>query len=67
MKVLVDMNLSPRWVAELRSAGVESVHWRDVGPTSATDREVLGHPAQVGARAGHDRRYVANLNPATEK
>jgi len=41
MKILVDMNLSPRWVAELRSAGVESIHWRDVGPPNATDREVL--------------------------
>jgi predicted nuclease of predicted toxin-antitoxin system len=42
MKLLVDMNLSPRWVAELRSAGVESIHWRDIGPANATDREVLG-------------------------
>lgn len=32
MKLLVDMNLSPRWAAELRSAGAESIH---TGGTSA--------------------------------
>ena len=41
MKVVVDMNLSPRWVAELRSAGLESIHWQDIGSASAPDREVL--------------------------
>lgn len=31
MKLLVDMNLSPRWVAVLVGAGVDAVHWSAVG------------------------------------
>jgi len=27
MKLLVDMNLSPRWVGWLASVGVEAAHW----------------------------------------
>ena len=42
MKLLVDMNLSPRWVETIRSAGFEAVHWSSVGRNSATDEEVLG-------------------------
>ena len=41
MKLLVDMNLSPDWVAEFQSRGVESVHWSDLGSASATDDEIL--------------------------
>lgn len=31
MKLLVDMNLSPRWVSFLSEAGMEAVHWTAVG------------------------------------
>lgn len=41
MKILVDMNLSPRWAAELRSLGFESTHWSMVGKAAAPDEEVL--------------------------
>ncbi|MDA1117963.1 MAG: DUF5615 family PIN-like protein [Proteobacteria bacterium] len=41
MKVLVDMNLSPRWAAEFRSRGFESVHWSQVGAATAPDEEIL--------------------------
>lgn len=41
MKILVDMNLSPRWAAELRSEGMESIHWQDIGAANASDEEVL--------------------------
>jgi len=41
MKLLVDMNLSPNWVAEFRSRGVESIHWSGLGAASATDEEIL--------------------------
>jgi len=27
MKILVDMNLSPRWVEFLANAGIEAIHW----------------------------------------
>lgn len=41
MKVLVDMNLSPRWATELQSKGFESIHWSNIGPATAPDEEVL--------------------------
>ncbi|WP_301102366.1 DUF5615 family PIN-like protein [Propionivibrio sp.] len=31
MKLLVDMNLSPRWVKVLSDAGVEAAHWSSLG------------------------------------
>jgi predicted nuclease of predicted toxin-antitoxin system len=41
MKVLVDMNLSPDWTHFLGASGYETVHWSDVGPTHATDHELM--------------------------
>lgn len=41
MKILVDMNLSPRWATEFRSRGIEAVHWSQIGAANATDEEVL--------------------------
>jgi predicted nuclease of predicted toxin-antitoxin system len=37
MKLLVDMNLSPDWVAVLRAAGWEAAHWSQVGNPRATE------------------------------
>lgn len=48
MKILVDMNLSPRWAAELRSKGLESVHWQNIGAANASDQEVLAWCAAHG-------------------
>ena len=45
MKLLVDMNLSPQWVAFLRDAGWESAHWSRVGRPDATDQEILTYAA----------------------
>ena len=41
MKFLVDMNLSPRWCAVLWAEGWDSVHWSDVGSSSAPDIEIM--------------------------
>jgi predicted nuclease of predicted toxin-antitoxin system len=41
MKILVDMNLSPRWVGFLSSAGYEATHWSHIGPPDAHDDVVL--------------------------
>jgi predicted nuclease of predicted toxin-antitoxin system len=46
MKVLVDMNLSPRWVGYLAGAGFQSVHWNSVGSPDATDGELMSWAAQ---------------------
>jgi predicted nuclease of predicted toxin-antitoxin system len=41
MKLLVDMNLSPRWVGFLRAHDFEAIHWRDIGAATATDAEIM--------------------------
>jgi predicted nuclease of predicted toxin-antitoxin system len=41
MKLLVDMNLSPKWCSVLQAEGWDAVHWSDVGTASATDRAVM--------------------------
>jgi predicted nuclease of predicted toxin-antitoxin system len=37
MKLLVDMNLTPRWVSFLTASGFECQHWSKLGNASATD------------------------------
>jgi predicted nuclease of predicted toxin-antitoxin system len=37
MNLLVDMNLTPRWVQELRAAGHEALHWSEAGDPAASD------------------------------
>ena len=43
MKLLVDMNLSPRWVDVLTGAGIQAVHWSVVGARDASDAEIMAH------------------------
>ena len=43
MKLLVDMNLSPRWIGVLEKAGLEAMHWSVVGKPNATDEEIMGY------------------------
>jgi predicted nuclease of predicted toxin-antitoxin system len=41
MKLLVDMNLSPRWKRFLAEAGIEAAHWSDLGGSNAPDAEIM--------------------------
>jgi len=41
MKILIDMNLSPRWVTALSLHGVEAIHWSTVGAANASDVEII--------------------------
>ena len=41
MRLLVDMNLSPEWVAVLNRAGWEAIHWSMVGNPRAEDEEIM--------------------------
>ena len=41
MKIVIDMNLSPQWADFLRVDGHECIHWSEIGPPNATDREIL--------------------------
>lgn len=46
MKLLLDMNLSPSWVATLEQAGFEAIHWSQVGKHNAPDRELFAWARQ---------------------
>src|ERR1700685_3899498 len=48
MKLLVDMNLSPRWVDTLRDAGWDAVHWSSIGRGNEPDAEIMYYAAQNG-------------------
>jgi predicted nuclease of predicted toxin-antitoxin system len=43
MRLLIDMNLTPRWVHFFRDAGHEAVHWSSVGSNSAKDSEICDY------------------------
>ena len=48
LKVLIDMNLSPRWVGTLESARIEARQWSAVGNGAAPDRVVFDWARQQG-------------------
>lgn len=41
MKLLLDMNLSPGWVAFLTGRGLDAVHWASVGDPRAPDTALM--------------------------
>lgn len=43
MKLIVDMNLSPRWIGVLKNAGIEAVHWSTLGANNAPDSEIMAY------------------------
>src|SRR6266851_5050533 len=45
MKLLVDMNLSPKWVSLFHDSGWEALHWSDVGQPTARDSEIMAFAA----------------------
>jgi predicted nuclease of predicted toxin-antitoxin system len=46
MKLLVDMNLSPRWISQLNERGWSAIHWSQVGRPDAPDSEILRYAAE---------------------
>jgi predicted nuclease of predicted toxin-antitoxin system len=46
MRILVDMNLSPRWIEFFAEAGFEAIHWTKVGPNDARDSDLLKWAAE---------------------
>jgi predicted nuclease of predicted toxin-antitoxin system len=48
VKVLVDMNLSPSWATALSNAGIEAVHWSEVGPATTPDPAIMAYAAANG-------------------
>ena len=41
LKLLIDMNLSPQWVATLEKHGWQATHWSNVGDPRASDQEIM--------------------------
>lgn len=48
MKLLVDMNLSPRWVSLLAGADIEAAHWSTLGAKNAPDVEIMAYARSNG-------------------
>jgi len=48
MRLLIDMNLSPRWVGVLLKAGIDAVHWSTLGASNAPDYEIMAYAAAHG-------------------
>ena len=41
MKLLIDMNLSPRWVPIFGRSSIEAKHWSTIGRPDAPDSELM--------------------------
>ena len=62
MKLLLDMNLTPRWVPYLETAGFETLHWSEVGHANAPDEEIMAYAAGLGLVVlTHDLDFSAIL------
>lgn len=48
MNILVDMNLSPRWVELPVQSGFSATHWSSIGRGDAADSEIMAHAATLG-------------------
>lgn len=62
IRLLIDMNLSPRWVDELAGHGYDSVHWSTVGDAQAADTAIMDW-ARANGRAvfTHDLDFATLL------
>jgi predicted nuclease of predicted toxin-antitoxin system len=54
MRLLIDMNLTPRWVQYLAGAGHECFHWSELGAVAAPDSEICKY--------ARDHRFVLLTN-----
>ncbi len=62
MKLLVDMNLSPRWISFLTNAGIEAAHWSAFGRNNAPDSEIMAYAEANGyVVLTHDLDFSAML------
>lgn len=62
MKLLVDMNLSPRWIGFLANAGMEAAHWSALGAANAPDSAIMAYADANGyVVLTHDLDFSAIL------
>lgn len=48
MKLLLDMNISPRWMKFLQANNIEAMHWLDFGAPNAPDSEIMAYARENG-------------------
>jgi len=41
VKILIDMNLTPKWCRVLEDEGHEARHWSEIGATNASDETIM--------------------------
>lgn len=46
MRLLIDMNLSPRWAGLMNSVGIEATHWSTIGAHNASDPQIMAYAAE---------------------
>ncbi len=62
MKLLIDMNLSPRWANLLNDAGIHATHWSTLGAANAPDVEIMAFAkANAYVVLTHDLDFSAIL------
>jgi len=68
MKLLIDMNLSPRWVKFLTDNGLDALHWSAMGKVAASDSEIMAWASDNGYIVlTHDLDFSAILAATQEK
>ena len=48
MKILIDMNLSMKWVPVFEQHGWHAVHWRNIGEPHASDNTIMAWARENG-------------------
>lgn len=62
MRLLIDMNLSPRWVDLFAKAGIDAVHWSTLGAPDAKDADIMAFAKTNGyVVLTHDLDFSAIL------
>ncbi|MBW8881722.1 MAG: DUF5615 family PIN-like protein [Asticcacaulis sp.] len=65
MKLLIDMNLSPRWSDYFALNGIEARHWSTVGTPNAPDAEIMAYATLYGfAVFTHDLSAILAVTQA---
>lgn len=60
LNILLDMNLSPRWVERLEAHGWNALHWSSVGEPTARDVDIMSW-----ARANQHMVFTHDLDFGT--
>jgi predicted nuclease of predicted toxin-antitoxin system len=62
VRIIIDINLAPRWAEFLSANGFEATHWSTVGSVTASDEEIMRHAVRDGAIVlTHDLDFGAIL------